>query len=113
MRYFLSGMKRLGVPALLSAPSIGFAQWERPDGWGVGPGMMGWGILAWLNPIMMLIFWVAIILGIIFFIRWHAVSRRGSRNSKLEDSALDILKKRYARGEIHKEEFEEKKKDLI
>ena len=29
------------------------------------------------------------------------------------ESALEILKKRYARGEISKEEFEERKKDLI
>jgi putative membrane protein len=29
------------------------------------------------------------------------------------ESAMDILKKRYARGEISKEEFEERKKDLL
>ena len=29
------------------------------------------------------------------------------------ESALEILKKRYARGEINREEFEEKKKDLV
>jgi len=29
------------------------------------------------------------------------------------ESAIEILKKRYASGEISKEEFEEKKKDLV
>ncbi len=89
-----------------------FAQWRGPGGWDMGPGRMGWGVLGWFGPIMMLIFWIAIILAIIFFIRWLIFSAKGSRNLKSEDSALDILKKRYARGEIKKEEFEEKKKDL-
>jgi putative membrane protein len=100
------------VLVLVFVPNIIFAQWRGPGGWDMGPGMMGWGILAWFGPIMMVIFWIAIILAMIFLIRWLIVSARGSRSLTSADTALEILKKRYARGEINKEEFEEKKKDL-
>jgi len=80
-------------------------------GWrdyGMGPGMMwgGWGF-GW---IFMIIFWGLIVLGLIFLIRWLVGT---TKSPKVEESALDILKKRYARGEIGKEEFEQKKKDLL
>ena len=112
MKYFISATKRFGILALLLTPNTVFAQWRGPGGWDMGPGMMGWGILAWFGPIMMVIFWVAIIVAIIFFVRWLMASSRGSHSLAPQDSALEILKKRYARGEIGKEEFEEKKKDL-
>lgn len=69
----------------------------------------GWGnMMGWLGGgIMMLIFWVLIII----FIVWIVREVRG-KNSKSDGSALDILKERYAKGEIDKKEFEEKKKDL-
>jgi putative membrane protein len=50
-----------------------------------------------------------IIWGIISLIRWISSSGGGVHH---ESSALEILKQRYARGEINKEEFEQKKKDL-
>ena len=83
--------------------------------WGMGPGMMGgeYG-MGWFGPLLMIAFCIAVIVGIVFLIRWIVISTR-STNQKTyhEDSALEILKKRYARGEIDKEEFEEKKKDLV
>jgi putative membrane protein len=78
--------------------------------------MMGYGYgMSWMGGIFMIVFWVAVIVGIIFLIRWLVVSSRtgGPGASHGADTALDILKKRYARGEIDKPEFEEKKKDLM
>jgi putative membrane protein len=82
-------------------------------GYGRGPGMMGWGYGGgWGWWIFMVIFWLAVLIGIIALIRWLWVAGGRTSRQATQDSALDILKKRYARGEINKEEFEQKKKDL-
>ena len=83
-------------------------------GWRHGPGMMGWGYgMALFRLVTMAVFWVALVLLIIFVIRRLIVSGRSQGgHSTAGDSALEILKKRYARGEINREEFEETKKDL-
>ena len=79
----------------------------------MGPGMMNWGYgMGWGWSIIMMVFWIAVIVGIIFLIRWIALSTDRRHETSAEDSAMEILRNRYARGEINKEEFEEKKKDL-
>ncbi len=64
-------------------------------GWG-----MGWG---WIIGLLLIV-------AVIWFIfRMANQNKSGSESGK---SPLDILKERYARGEIDKKEFEERKKDL-
>ncbi len=69
------------------------------DGYGMGYGI---GIFG-------LIFSILVIIGLVLLIRYLWESGGAKRE---QESALEILKKRYARGEISKEEFEEKKKDM-
>lgn len=72
--------------------------------WGDG-GFMG------LGGGFMLLFWVLLILLIVWLVRATLPASGGAPGR--EKSAMDILKERYARGEIDKEEFESMRKDLM
>ena len=70
---------------------------------------MGWGMgFGW---IFMVLFWTLIILGIIAIVKWLSGGSVGNAGSP-QKTALDILKERYARGEIEQEEYQTKKNDL-
>ena len=76
-------------------------------------GMFGWGFGVF-GMLVMLVFWVLIIVGVVLVIRWLVEQGRPGGGAGPEgESTLDILKKRYARGEIGKEEFEAKKRNLV
>jgi len=75
--------------------------------------MMNWGNYGWgmgFGWIFMVFFWALVILGIVYIVQ--AISRRAGQSGR-EETPLDILKKRYAKGEITKEEFERMKDDLL
>ncbi len=95
---------------LFSSPAA-LAQWGDNRGWHMGPGMMGeWG-MGWFGGIFMMIFWVLVLVGLIFLIKWLIQATSRSRSDACSSNrALDILKERFARGEIDAAEFEEKKK---
>ncbi len=99
--------------ALFSIYSDAFAQPGRPEGWNMGPDMMGsWG-MGWFGGIFMILFWILILIGLVFVIKWLIQSTsRGRGDGQSGYRALEILKERYARGEIDKAQFEDMKRDL-
>ena len=73
--------------------------------------MMGFGGL--VGYVLMIAFFAVGIVAVVLWVKsWLEQGRPGSASPE-PDSALEILKKRYARGEISKEEFEEKRNDLL
>lgn len=78
---------------------------------GYGGRMMNWGY-GWFGGWPMIILWIAIIVGIVFLIKWIMDSNRGQNQARTGEDPLEILKIRYAKGELTKEEYEAMKADL-
>lgn len=78
-------------------------------GTGFGNMMGGWGSFGVLGWVSMFLFWILLVLGVIALFHYLGSSRKTTKDDK---TPLEILKERYARGEIDKKEFQEKKKDL-
>ncbi len=74
--------------------------------------MMNWGNYGWgmgFGWIGMIIFWVFVIFGIVYLLQ---AATKGRKSTEHTETPLDILKKRYAKGEITKEEFKRMKEDI-
>ena len=93
--------------------NLALAQGGRNNDWHMGPGMMGnWG-MGGFGGLFMIIFWVLIVAGLVFLIkRLFQSTRDGQSAGGSGYRALEILKERYAHGEINRSEFEAMKKDL-
>ncbi len=86
--------------------------------WGMmGPGMMGPGLMGgfgypFFGGIVMLIFGVLVVGGCMWLVQLLASSGGGTGMRSPLETPLDILKARYARGEITREQFESIRSDL-
>ncbi len=100
------GWGAVGAAAGAVMPVTVAAQ-ERVYGWSWGMHPM-WGVWGAGMMLMMLVFWGVVIVGIVLGIRWLVSQGRPPSS----DTALEILRQRSARGEIDKQEFEAKKRDL-
>ena len=82
-------------------------------GW---PNMMGGffgGGLGCIGMILGFVFFILVIIGVIFLIIWIVkIATHSGNEDKTGSKALEVLKERYAKGEITKEQYENMKKDL-
>ncbi len=81
---------------------------------GFGPGdFMGGSGMGGFGGILMFVFWGLVLVGAFFLVKAFLQSSGMDRDKQLTNpSALETLRERYARGEIGKIEFEQKKQDL-
>lgn len=96
----------LALPALAQAPG-------NPPGWGYWHDGWGWGHMLF-GSLMMILFWGGLILLIVLAVRYlgHGSAGGGERPTGGAKTPLQILEERFARGEIDKEEFEQRKRAL-
>ncbi len=104
----------LGTFSIMGRFGYGEAGFGRGFG---GPGMMvAYGFWWW--PVLMLVFWAAIIVGVVSLIGRVFATTTGTPGASSAsrqlpgDSALEILRERYAKGEITKEQFDQMRSDL-
>jgi putative membrane protein len=92
----------------------------------MGPGMMrgfggpggqtggwswGWGLAMGLGMLAMLAFWGALIVGVVLLVRW-LLSATGNIGGRSTETALEILQRRYAAGEITRDEYLQLRQEL-
>ena len=96
--------------ALSQAYANGQAPGElgHPHMWGHGGGW-GWMIF---GPLMMIVVIASIVALVVLLVRWLGGGARPAESAPPGKAPLDILKARFARGEIDKEEYEERKRLL-
>lgn len=116
-----STLLSLGVSAVLIAVGVWFLYnhsygvWPGHGRWAMGQhGMMGGRMMGGGMGVVMIIFWMVLIAAVVLLFSGAINGLRGTKQNR-EDALnpLEILKQRYARGEIDKVEYEGKRRDLL
>jgi putative membrane protein len=102
----------LTATATLSAAGLTPALAEESQRYYYGPHMWDGGWWMFLGPLWMIAF-LGVLIGVaVLLVRWLAGPSGGAGGPAATKTPLDILRERFARGEIDKEEFEERKRVL-
>jgi putative membrane protein len=115
MRTFFSALSisiLAGLPVHAALAQYGMG-WQDGGGWGPG---FGWGHMLF-GSVMMILFWGLILFVLVVAIRWaigrpHDHHAGGAAPGSGRKRAIEILEERFARGEIDREEFEERRRLL-
>jgi putative membrane protein len=88
--------------------------WHWNDPWGHAAGGI-WG--GWLMFVLMIVIGIAVIVAIVAFLRGlmregHAGTSQAAPSPDTRESPRDVLKRRYAAGEIDREDYQQRLKDL-
>jgi putative membrane protein len=82
-----------------------------PPGGQAGSWSWGWGLAMGLGMLAMLAFWGALIVGVVLLVRWLLTASSGP-GPRSPETALEVLRRRYAAGEISREEYLQMRQEL-
>ena len=94
----------LWTTSSLAQPADDLNRWGHMMSWGWGHMMFG--------GVMMIVFWGGIILLIVLLVRSFGGGKLGGLSAPPRATPLDILKERFAKGEIDKKEYDARRKAL-
>lgn len=103
-------MRRMAIWTIIGLVAPTLAAAAPGENWQDGYGHMMWGNgYGMFGGLMMVLFWALVIALIVFAVKWMADNRGTSENRR---DPLDILRERFASGEIDEEEFDRRRKVL-
>ena len=108
-------MKRLFVWLVVPINTLvaSSSAWAQQQDWPYhGPNMWSGGWWMFLGPLMMIVFVAVLVAAVVVMVRWFGGLHSGTPPPPSGRIPLDILKERFERGEIDKEEFEERRRVL-